>query len=143
MLKSLNLVRSRKGFTLIELLIVIAIIAILAVVIILNVTSARRKAAEAKAKDDTNEIVKIIGACNADGGTVVTTYAAGVSICSGSDAEVTGNYPTSAPPGWIYLAGTSAEFMDAVFDDDKNGTATAGERMFDCSAGGCTDTVVP
>ena len=47
-------VRKRKAFTLIELLVVVAVIGILATVVVVNISSAQKKARDAKRKSDLN-----------------------------------------------------------------------------------------
>src|SRR5690348_4644911 len=52
--------KKQQGFTLIELLVVIAIIGILAAVVLINVSSARLKARDARRISDINEIHKAL-----------------------------------------------------------------------------------
>lgn len=139
----------KKGFTLIELLIVVAIIGILATVVILNVANARQKAQTAKAKEDTNQVLKAVMACTADGGTIIATKAddgyadftaaKGHAICENSEANVTSNYPAGTPSDkWEY---------ELKLDDDPAGRIDAATNVatvdgklekITCMTGGCT-----
>ena len=71
----------KRGFTLIELLVVIAIIAILATIVIINVTSARTKANDAKVLSELTDANKGAVACNTSGNFPVAPLpASGVTV---------------------------------------------------------------
>lgn len=129
----------KKAFTLIELLIVVAIIGILATVVILNVAGARAKAAQARAKDDTNTVFKAVQTCIADGGTKnASGYTAGGSICTGSpESQTAATYPTTPPSNWTYSQHSGEiEYMDAA---EIAGTgASNAKKAITCDSTGCS-----
>lgn len=90
----------KKGFTLIELLVVVAIIGILAGLVIVSVASARRKANNAKVK---NDIAQVMNAAE------LHLSSSSGGVFSGAAANVTTAAPLTGPSG---TAGHVQSFLD-------------------------------
>lgn len=102
----------KKSFTLIELLVVILIIGILATMIVINVSSARAKARDARRKEDLSTTAKALELYNNENG----QYPLAVTgVCSG---------PTYSP---TWIAGLSPNFINVVPKDPMN-TLTPPQR---------------
>ncbi len=88
--------KNKKGFTLLELLVVIAIIGILASVVMASLSSARKKAADAKMKAELNGISAALELYNNTYGTYIVANSGWYGGGEGwADYEDSGAYPRS------------------------------------------------
>lgn len=113
--------RSR-AFTLIELLVVIAIIAILAAMLFPAIGIVKKKAAEASARADMQNIALAIGRYEAD----YNGRFPAPGIPTGS-SDVTYGYVTNNPPPGVIASNQNAQVIAILMDVEKfnNGVATS------------------
>ncbi len=111
-----------RAFTLIELLVVIAIIAILAAMLFPAIGIAKKKAAEASARADMQNIALAIGRYEAD----YNGRFPAPGIPTGS-ADVTYGYVTNNPPPNVIASNQNAQVIAILMDVEKfnNGVLTS------------------
>lgn len=140
-IRTMKFMKNKKAFTLIELLIVIAIIGILSSAILVNVTSARQRANDAKRKSDLNQIGAAYMSYFASTGSYWVPNTGWLNGGEGwFNYQEVSSYPTSMADGLIGLGYFSVAPLDPGLTHASQGTASAGPgarqyMKYSCAAG--------
>lgn len=140
----------KKGFTLIELLVVVAIIGILAGLVIVSVSGARRKANDAKVKNDIAQVMNAAELHLSSGNDLTTTVAK--ALADGDTAQFeddSGNVLMAKAPlypgktandttdGYVWTAATTSTYEIRGLLDNANWYCGVNGATYEGTSTGC------